>query len=92
MRVKCPGEVKEMYCRLSGHQETLQGKKSLMDDFWLPKVSGALGTGRKGGKTPSQFQHVVGSRLQTVSYYQTPILQIEGVKASEQRRKNFPQV
>ena len=38
-----------------------------MDDFWLPKVSGALATGKKtGGKHPHQFQHVV--HFKTVTY------------------------
>ena len=80
------------YYRLSGPQEAGLGKKSLMDDFWLPKVSGALGTGKKGGKNPSQFQHVVGYRHLLFSFHETLALQIEGVKPSEQRRKNFPQV
>ena len=50
--------------RLSGTQQDTNtlGKKSLMDDFWLPKVSGALGAGKRGGKNPSQFQHVVSSQ------------------------------
>ena len=38
-------------------------KKTLMEDFWLPKVSGALNKGKKIGKqSPSgagHFQHVV---------------------------------
>ena len=75
-----------------------------MDDFWLPKVSGALGTGKRGGKNPSQFQHVVSPTiisLFTLPFYYCIIVplylktirfQIEGVKASEQRRKNFPHV
>ena len=86
------GEVKWSYYRLGGPQETGLGKKSLMDDFWLPKVSGALGTGKKGGKNPSQFQHVVGYRHLLFPFHETLAFQIEGVKPSEQRRKNLPQV
>ena len=40
-----------------------QNKRSTMEEFWLPKVSGALGKAKKGGnvKSPAaQFQHVVG--------------------------------
>ena len=36
-------------------------KKSVMEDFWLPKVSGAVNKGKKGGKNSSgHFQHLVG--------------------------------
>ena len=35
-------------------------KRSVMEDFWLPKVSGATNKGKKGGKNPSgNFQHLV---------------------------------
>ena len=57
------------HLRLSGHLDTNTnslGRKSLMDDFWLPKVSGALGTGKRGGKHPSQFQHVVSTNMRAL--------------------------
>ena len=40
-------------------------KKSTLEDFWLPKVTGALGKSKKGNvKSPAaQFQHVVGFTL-----------------------------
>ena len=40
-------------------------KKTLMEDFWLPKVSGALNKGKKK-QSPSgvgHFQHVVSFRI-----------------------------
>ena len=67
--------------RVSGHLDTNTsslGRKSLMDDFWLPKVSGALGTGKRGGKNPSQFQHVVSSTnlLFVIAFYLISIVSL----------------
>lgn len=44
-------------------QASLTPAKAVMEDFWLPRVSGAQAAarGKKGGKQ-GQFQHVVGSR------------------------------
>ena len=44
-------------------QTSLTPAKAVMEDFWLPRVSGAQAAqrGKKGGKQ-GQFQHVVGSR------------------------------
>jgi len=64
--------------RLISHENTAANiKRSVMEDFWLPKVSGATNKGKKGGKNSSgNFQHLV-----------------EGVKtASETKRKNLPNV
>lgn len=63
--------------RLSGHGGL--GSKTVVEDFWLPRVNGASGKGKMKGikQTQSQapFQHV-----------------IEGVKTTEQKRKNLPEV
>lgn len=70
------GPVKDLN-RLSGHGGL--GSKTVVEDFWLPKVNGALGKGKVKGVKQTQnqapFQHV-----------------IEGVKTTEQKRKNLPEV
>lgn len=47
--------------RLSGHGGL--GSKTVVEDFWLPKVNGALGKGKVKGVKQTQnqapFQHVV---------------------------------
>ena len=47
------------------NESTNSAKKTLMEDFWLPKVSGALNKGKKLGKqSPAgHFQHVVSETL-----------------------------
>ena len=47
---------------MSGHGGP--GAKTVVEDFWLPKVNGALGKGKMKGIKQTQnqapFQHVVG--------------------------------
>ena len=57
--------VKDQQTRSShgviSNESTNSAKKSVIEDFWLPRVSGALNKGKKIGKQSpgGQFQHVV---------------------------------
>ena len=56
-------KIHVMLPRLSGHGGL--GSKTVVEDFWLPKVNGALGKGKVKGIKQTQdkapFQHVVSS-------------------------------
>ena len=41
-----------------------RGLRGVLDDFWLPKVSGATGKGKKGGQ---HFHNVVRSASQSLN-------------------------
>ena len=53
--------ISHRFYRLSGHGGL--GSKTVVEDFWLPKVNGALGKGKVKGVKQTQnqapFQHVV---------------------------------
>jgi len=51
--------------RLSGGNTDGSSRKSTLEEFWLPKVSGALGKEKKPVKTQGQFQHVIEGVKQT---------------------------
>ena len=58
--------IYEFTYRLSGGNTDGSSRKSTLEEFWLPKVSGALGKEKKPVKTPGQFQHVVSFKLSYV--------------------------